>query len=108
MSTCLDFVLKFIAKMHKVYQKSTWGASAIETDRVVWKLSLECNFVQAASDSLYTRLITFLQNFKTYTLYKVASSRLANYSILKTFDQKSQYTNIKFPLHNHSENAWVC
>ena len=55
--SCLDFVLNSIEMMHKVYQESTWGASAIETDRVVWNLSLECNFVQAASDNLLTWLI---------------------------------------------------
>ena len=67
--SCLDFVLNSIEMMHKVYQESTWGAIAIETNWVVWNLSLECNFVQAASGNLLTWLIIiFLKLFKIVLL----------------------------------------
>ena len=39
---------------------------------------------------------------------KVASSRPGYYSILDSFDQRSQYIRIKVPLHKQSENPWVC
>ena len=39
---------------------------------------------------------------------KVPSSRPVYYSILETFDQRSQYISIKFPLHKHFKSAWVC
>ena len=42
------------------------------------------------------------------TTYKVARSRLDNYSILESFGQRSQYISIKIPLHKQSENPWVC
>ena len=35
---------------------------------------------------------------------KVASSRLVYYSILNSFDQRSQYISINFPLYKQSEN----
>ena len=39
---------------------------------------------------------------------KVASSRPVYYSILNSFGQRSQYVNIKLPLHKQSENPSMC
>ena len=46
--------------------------------------------------------------FLKSSYFKVTSSRPVDYSILETFGQRSQYISIKFPLHKHSESAWVC
>ena len=48
------------------------------------------------------------RNAELLTYRRVASSRMVYYSILETFGQRSKYISIKFPLHKHSENAWVC
>ena len=60
---CFDLFNKR-SLMHRVYQESTCGASAIETDRVVWNLSLECNFVQAASEKSFIRFINIFENLR--------------------------------------------
>ena len=39
---------------------------------------------------------------------KVANSRLVYFLILETFGQRSQHSSMNFPLHKHSESAWVC
>ena len=39
-----------------------------------------------------------------YSYRKVTSSRLAYYSILDSFVQRSQYISIKFPIHKQTEN----
>ena len=47
------------------------------------------------------------QNKEIYVQYsyrKVASSRLAYYSILDSFVQRSLYISIKFPIHKQTEN----
>ena len=42
---------------------------------------------------------------KDFTYRKVASSRPVYYSILQLFDQRSQYIQVKYPLHKPSENV---
>ena len=62
---CFDLFNKR-SLMHRVYQESTCGASAIETDRVVWNLSLECNFVQAASEKMFIKFIKVFENLRRH------------------------------------------
>ena len=38
----------------------------------------------------------------------VTRSRPVYYSILNSFDQRSQHISIKFPLHKQSEKPWIC
>lgn len=65
MMFCFDLIDKRWL-MLRVYKKSTCGASAIETDRVVWNLSLECNFVQAASEKMFIKFIKVFENVRRH------------------------------------------
>ena len=47
-------------------------------------------------------------HFAKVSIGKLREIDRAAIYILDPFDQRSQYISIKFPLHELSENPWVC
>ena len=82
-----------------------WVRNLYKTRKRAKKRLLNFGLTEEIIDWSCIILAVTQTNFK---YRKVASSRSVDYSILETFGQRSQHKRIKFTLHNHSENAWMC